>query len=109
MEPGNISFNALIVGPTNSNKSKLVVDQLYGPFRHRFDKIVLICPTFAHNKTYHRVGVNDPRMFMIICAQHDVEFWLKLVSFLFEGTNTLIILDDCVASKDVKKAYRPAG
>jgi len=31
-----------------------------------------------------------------------VERWLKLVRWLSEGTNTLIILDDCAASKDVK-------
>lgn len=61
MDPNNIPFNALIVGPTNSGKSKFVVDYLYGPFRHRFDYIVPICPTFAHNKTYHRIGENDPR------------------------------------------------
>ena len=102
MDPSNIPFNALIVGPTNSGKSKFVVDQIYGPFRDKFDYIVLICPTFAHNKTYHRIGDNDPRMFIIICEQHEVELWLKLVSYLFEGTNTLIILDDCAASKDVK-------
>ena len=41
-------------------------------------------------------------MFVKICLQHEVEIWLRLVSFLFEGTNTLIILDDCAASKDVK-------
>jgi len=102
MDPSKIPFNALIVGPTNSGKSKFVVDQLYGPFRFKFDYIVLICPTFAHNKTYHRIGENDPRMNVIICEQHEVEMWLKLVSWLFEGTNTLIILDDCAASKDVK-------
>ena len=106
MEPGkpmvDIPFNALIVGPTNSGKSKFVVDQLYGPFRHRFDYIVLICATFAHNKTNHRTGKNDPRMFVIICAQHEVESWLKLVSLLFEGTNTCLIFHDCAASKDVK-------
>ena len=73
-----------------------------GPFRGKFDYIVLICPTFAYNKTYHRIGENDPRMFIIICKQHEVESWLKLVTWLFEGTNTLIILDDCAASKDVK-------
>ena len=67
-----------------------------------FVYIVLICPTFSHNKTYHRIGENDPRMFVIICAQHEVENWLKFVSRFFEGTNTLIILDDCAASKDVK-------
>ena len=102
MDPSKIPFNALIVGPTNSGKTKYVVDQIYGPFRGKFDYIVLICPTFAYNKTYHRIGENDPRMFIIICKQHEVEILLKLVSWLFEGTNTLIILDDCAASKDVK-------
>ena len=102
MDPSNIPFNALIVGPTNSGKSRFVVDQIYGPFRGKFDYIVLICPKFAHNKTYRRIGANDPRMFVIICMQHEVENWLKLVSWLFEGTNTPIILDDCAASKDVK-------
>ena len=102
MDPSNIPFNALIVGPKNSGKSRFVVGHIYGPFPGKFDYIVLICPTFTHNKTYHRIGENDPRMFVIICMQHDVENWLKLVSLLFEGTNTLIILDDCAASKDVK-------
>ena len=102
MDPSKIPFNALIVGPTNSGKSRFVVDQIYGPIRGKFDYIVFICPTFAHNTTYHRIGENDPRMFVIICMQHDVENWLKLVSCLFKGTNTLIILDDCAASKDVK-------
>ena len=44
MDPSNIPFNALIVGPTNSGKSNFVVDQIYGPFRGKFDYIVLICP-----------------------------------------------------------------
>ena len=103
MDPSKIPFNALIVGPTNSGKSRFVVDQLYGPFRGKFDYIVLICPTFTYNKTYHRLGENDPRMDVIVCEQHYVEKWLKLVRWLSEGTNTLIILDDCAASKDVKE------
>jgi len=102
MDPSKIPFNALIVGPTNSGKSRFVVDQLYGPFRGKFDYIVLICPTFTRNITYHRLGENDPRMDVIVCDQHDVERWLKLVRWLSESTNTLIILDDCAASKDVK-------
>jgi len=102
MDPSKIPFNALIVGPTNSGKSRFVADQLFGPFRGKFDYVVLICPTFTHKKTYHRLGENDPRMDVIVCEQHDVERWLKLVRWLFVGTNTLIILDDCAASKDVK-------
>ena len=31
-----------------------------------------------------------------------MEKWLKLVRWLSKGTNTLIILDDCAAFKDVK-------
>ena len=43
-----------------------------------------------------------PRLYVIICEQHEVEAWLKVVSTFLEGTNTLIVLDDCAASKDVK-------
>ena len=41
--------------------------------------------------------------FVIIPEQNQINDFLKLISFAFEGTNTLIILDDCAASKDVKK------
>ena len=102
MDPCNIPFNALIVGPTNSGKTQFFVNQLFGPFRGKFDYIVLICPTFAHNRTLSRFAERDPRFYPIICEQHQVEIFLKLASFTFEGTNTLIVLDDCAASKDVK-------
>jgi len=78
------------------------VNQLFGPFRGKFDYIVLICPTFAHNRTLNRFAERDPRFYPIICEQHHVEMWLKLVNFVFEGTKTLIVLDDCASSKDVK-------
>jgi len=102
MDPCNIPFNALIVGPTNSGKTQFFVNQLFGPFLGKFDYIVLICPTFAHNRTLNRFAERDPRFYPIICEQHQVELWLKLVSFAFEGTNTLIVLDECASSKDVK-------
>jgi len=76
MDPSLIPFNALIVGPTGSGKSQFVVDQLYGPFRGKFNYIVLICPTFVYNRTFHRVGERDPRMFVINCEHHYVEKWL---------------------------------
>ena len=41
--------------------------------------------------------------FVIIPEQNQINYFLKFISFAFEGTNTLIILDDCAASKDVKK------
>ena len=102
MDPGNIPFNALIVGPTNSGKTHFLVNQLCGPFCGKFDYIVLICPTFAHNRTLYQFAEKDPFVYIIICEQHQVETWLKLASFAFEGDNTLIILDGCASSKDVK-------
>ena len=102
MDPQNIPFNALIVGPTNSGKTHFLVKQLFGPFRGKFDNIVLICPTFANNRTLSRFTERDPRFYPIICEQHRVEMWLKVASFHFESDNTLIVLDDCAASKDVK-------
>ena len=102
MGPGNIPFSVLIVGPTNASKIQFLVNQLCGPFNGKFDFIVLICPTFAYNRTLYRFGKRDPRLYVIICEQHHVEAWLKATSFAFEGTNTLIVLDDWAASKDVK-------
>jgi len=52
MDPNNIPFNTLIVGTTNSGKTKYVVDELRRPFLGKFDYIVLICPIFVYNKTY---------------------------------------------------------
>ena len=50
----------------------------------------------------YRFGDRDPRLYVFICEQHQVEKLLKFASFNFEGTNTLTVLDDCAASKDVK-------
>ena len=53
MDPDDATFNALIVGPTNSGKTQLLVNQLCGPFNGKFDYVVQICPTFAYNRTLY--------------------------------------------------------
>lgn len=109
MDPSNIPINALIVGPRKSGKSRFVVDQLFGPFRGKFDFIVLICPTFLHNKTFFRFAEKDDKVQVIVCQQDEVEKWVKVVAWIYESTNTLLILDDCAASKDVKKHSGPVS
>ena len=93
MDPEKILFNALIVGPTNCGKTKYIVNQLCGPFRGKFDYIVLVCLIFVHT---------DDRVFIVTPEQDTVDTLLHSLSFLFEGTNTLLIIDDCAASKDMK-------
>ena len=102
MDPKKLPFNALAVGPTNSGKTQYLLNQLRGPFRGKFDYIVLFCPTFVKKKTYDRFVDKDPHIFVVVCQQHEIESWLKLASYFFEKTNTLFVLDDCAASKDVK-------
>ena len=97
-------FHCIITGPTNCGKTKYLVDQLRGPFRYVFEYIILICPTYIHNKTYEGFARGDPRFF-VFCPidNEELEDLLKASKTVFSGTNTLIILDDCAVSKELKK------
>ena len=97
-------FHCIITGPTNCGKTRYLVDQLRGPFRYVFEYIVLICPTFIHNKTYQGFARGDKR-FLVLCPNDtsEVDELLQVCRTTFSGTNTLIVLDDCAMSKDLKK------
>lgn len=88
MNPDHISFNALMFGPRNSEKTRYVVD---------------LCKTFIHNITYDCFGENDKDLLFLTPLQDQIDNWLKINSYLYEGTNTLIILTDCTALRDRKQ------
>ena len=85
MNPDNIPFNAIIVGPTNSVKPRYPVNILSTTFRGKFDFIVFLCPTFIHN-------INKD-LLILTPFQNQIDDWLKIISYMYGGTHTLIILD----------------
>ena len=46
--------------------------------------------------------LDDSDLISTQCEQDQVDIVLKLVVDLYKGTNSLIILDDCASSQDVK-------
>ena len=101
-----VPFHCIITGPTNCGKTKYLTEQLRGPFRKVFEYIVLICPTYARNKTYHRFAQGDKRFLVLspdASNSDTINELLTNCAELFSGTNTLLILDDCAVSKDLKQ------
>lgn len=101
-----VPFHCIITGPTNCGKTNYLTEQLRGPFRNVFEYIVLICPTYAKNKTYHRFAHGDKRFLVLspdASNSYEIIELLKDCAQLFSGTNTLLILDDCAVSKDLKQ------
>ena len=105
MEELKIPFHCIITGLTNCGKTKYLIEQLRGPFKNVFDYIILICPTYDRNKTYRGFAKNDKHFLVLMpdaSNQAEIEELSNLCAVLFSGTNTLIILDDCAVSKDLK-------
>ena len=96
-------FNAIFLGQTCCGKTFYLLQLLETEYKNHFEKIFLICPTFVHNETYQAWKfVNDEDFIVIPCDQDDVEYHLRQVTHYGEGTNSLIILDDCASSQAVK-------
>jgi len=99
-------FHCIITGPTHCGKTKYLLEQLRGPFRRIFEYIVLICPTFAKNKSYRRFAKGDKR-FIVLSPDasngDEINELLILITDLLSGTHSLVILDDCALSKDLKQ------
>ena len=73
---------------------------------NHFDYII-ICSTFSWNKTYYEWKyINDPDIIIIECFQEHINIMIKYTTRIYRGTNTLIKLDDCACSYDVKKSHQ---
>ena len=96
-------FNMIIVGMTNCGKTLYLLNMLENEYKNHFDYIVLVCPTLSWNKTYLDWRyINDTDVIPMECEHDNVDKFLHIISEIYEGTNTLIILDDCASGQDVK-------
>ena len=95
-------FNMIICGMTNCGKTYYLLNMIEKYYKKHFDYIILICPTFTWNQTYQEWKyINDPDFIAVEC-EDNVDKILHFVQVIYKGTNSLIILDDCASSQDVK-------
>ena len=100
----NTPFNMIITGMKGCGKTYYVLNFIEKNYMNHFDYIIIICPTFSWNKTYEQWKyIDDSDINTIECSQDCIDDMLKYVAKIYRGTNSLIILDDCACSSDVKK------
>ena len=73
MSPNNIPFNALMVAPANSGKTRYLANVLNTTFRGKFDYTILLCPTFIHNITYDSFGENGRDLVILTPEQYKID------------------------------------
>ena len=90
----------IIVGMTACGKIHYMLQMLEEEYIKHFEYIILLCPTFEWNNTYHGWRyTKDPDFIAIPCSQDNIDLVLKYVVDL---SNSLIILDDCASGQEIK-------
>ena len=95
---------AIFTGKTGCGKVHLVLDLIEKEYKKHFDYIVIICPKFRVNKTYHaRDGIkNDDKVWLIVPKDNLCQ-WIGKLSQLLACFETLFIIDDIIANKHLDK------
>jgi len=99
------SHNMLISGVTDCGKTHFILDLLETVYKNHFDNIILFCPTFEFNTTYNRDIVNKNKKFIILdpeVVKKKIDNCIRLAIYIYKGTNTLFIIDDCANLHDTK-------
>ena len=93
----------IIVGMTACGKTHYLLNMLEREYKGYFDYIFIVCATLEDNKTYQNWKyLQDSKVYELPCTHDDVERTVHDIVNFAKNTNSLIILDDCASSKDVK-------
>ena len=96
-------FNMLISAPTCAGKTEFVMSLIQREYKKTFDYIIIICPTFINNKGYDKKFIyKDPDIIIMIPGIEKINECIEQAYETYKGTSSLIIVDDCAFSKDLK-------
>ena len=99
---------SIFIGQTGCSKTHLVLDLIENQYNNHFDYIVIICPTIRWNKTYHSKNwiKNDDKVWLIEPKDRLYQ-WIEKLSQLLAHSETIFIIDDIIANKDLDKRRQP--
>ena len=94
----------LISGITNCGKTHFVLDLIEKEYLHKFDFIIIICPTYMENKTYCRKFIYCDNDVIPLSVEENLNHILRVIIEKYKDTNeqTLIVIDDCANLHDAK-------
>ena len=101
-------YTAIFTGQTKCRKTDLVLDLIENQYNKHFDYIIIICPTLRWNKTYHSKDwlKNDDKVWLIEPKDKPYQ-WIGNFLQLLLDLETLFIIDDIIANKDLDKKRQP--
>ena len=101
--------SAMIIGQTGCGKTEFVLDLLNTPqdnggYLNYFEHIVIICPTLKWNQAYlNRTWIwKDDEIHLYDLEDQSLHDVIQIYYELFKGDETLFIIDDCSATKELK-------
>ena len=99
---------SIFTGLTGCGKTHLVLELIENQYNKNFDYIIIVCPTLRWNKTYHSKNwIKTDDKVWLIEPKDRLYQWIEKLSQLLAHSETLFIIDDIIANKDLDKRRQP--
>ena len=94
----------IFIGRKKCGKTQFVFDLIEKKYNKHFDYIIIICPTFRWNKTYHsKACIKNNEKVWIIQPKDRLYQWIEKLSQLLARSETLFVIDDIIADESLEK------
>ena len=98
----------IFTGQTGCGKTHLVLDLIEKEYQKHFHYIIIICPTIQINETYHvRDWIKNDDKVWLIEPKENLYQWIGKLPQLLSRFETLFIIDDIIANKELDKRRQP--